>query len=382
MTFTALPRMGSGRHGEASRQRFRTEVQEVVAWMRQYVARLGFAPVARSWLYALESEGKITKGDFTWAGKWLADRRKEGLVPFELVGEDTTRALTGYDAFDQEETPREYINRKLRESLEQSSHYWPSSYWKHQTYFPIIWSEKLDVLKLFKPELPSAVRRFAGKGQADINSRVSVIRECIWAEEHDLEPVILYVGDHDPSGIKISDGIAGNLRQLADVMDWDYGLQAMEDDERIVRFGLNADFINDAGLLWIDGLETGRDDAKGTNDLANPRHPDHGKEYVQSYLQEFGARKCESNALIANPTAARELIQEELWSWLSYTGHEKWQAENRQASQEAAQHADGIKRMLAMFDAAGVLYNPRQLPAVVDAGLRALPQGPPDENDP
>lgn len=380
MTFTELPRLGSGRHGEARREQFHAQVREVVAWMQNYVSQLGFPPVARSWLYALESEGKITKGDFTWAGKWLADRRKEGLIPFELVGEDSTRALTGHDVFDEEETPREYINRQLRKSLEQAAMYWPSSYWKHQTHFPIIWSEKLDVLKLFKPELPSAIRRFAGKGQADINSRVSVIRECIWAEENDLEPVILYVGDHDPSGIKISDGIADNLRQLASVMDWEYGLEAMEDEDRIVRFGLNADFINNAGLLWIDGLETGRDDAKGTNDLANPRHPDHGKEYVQSYLQEFGARKCESNALIANPTAARALIRQELWSWLSRAGHQQWDEENRQASKEAAAHADGIKRMLAMFDAAGVLYNPRQLPAVVDAGLKALPKAA-DQND-
>lgn len=378
--FTALPRLGSGRHGEARRRQFRAEVQEVVAWMRQYTARLGFAPVARSWLYALESEGKITKGDFTWASKWLADRRKEGLIPFGLVGADTTRALTGKDTYDEEETPRKYINRQLRESLEQAAMYWPSSYWKHQSHYPIIWSEKRDVLKLFKPELPDAVRRFAGKGQTDINSRVAVIEECQWAEENDLLPVILYIGDHDPSGIKISDGIAGNLRDIAEVMEWEYELEEMVDDERIVRFGLNADFINNAGLLWIDGLETGRDEKKGTNDLANPKHPDHHKDYVQDYLRDYGARKVESNALIANPTAARALIRNELWQWLSHAGHKQWQEENKQASKEAALHADGIKRMLAMFDAAGVLYNPKQLPAVVDTGLRALPQGPPDEN--
>lgn len=380
MTITELPRPGSGRWSEARRAQFHAQVREVVAWMHGYVAQLGFAPVARSWLYALESEGIITKGDFTWAGKWLADRRKEGLIPFELVGEDTTRQLTGHDTYDEEATPREYINRQLRSSLEQAAMYWPSSYWKHQEHFPIIWSEKLDVLKLFKPELPDAIRRFAGKGQADINSRVAVIEECIWAENHELKPVILYVGDHDPSGIKISDGIAGNLRQLAEVMDWEYELEEMENDGRIVRFGLNADFIDNAGLLWIDGLETGRDEAKGTNDLANPSHPDHSKDYVQSYLREFGKRKCESNALIANPTAARALIRQELWHWLSHAGHQQWEAENREASKEAAQHADGIKRMLAMFDSAGVLYNPRQLPAVVEAGLKALPEAP-KEND-
>jgi hypothetical protein len=375
MTITSLPRPGSGRWSENRRAQFRADVHEVAAWMQSYIQRLGFAPVARSWLYAFESDGIITKGDFNWAGKWLADRRKEGLIPFSLVGADTTRQLTGKDIYDQEATPREYINSQLRASLEQAAMYWPSSYWKHQHYYPIVWSEKLDVLKLFKPELPDAIRRFAGKGQTDINSRVAVIEECQWAKQHGLEPVILYVGDHDPSGIKISDGIADNLRQIAEVMDWEWELEEMVDNERIVRFGLNADFINLNNLLWIDGLETSRDEAKGTNDLANPKHPDHEKDYVQSYLLEFGARKCESNALIAKPEAARYLISNVLWEWLDHNGHEQWEEENRRASKEASAHADGIKRMLAMFDTAGVLYNPRQLPAVVDAGLKALPKG-------
>jgi len=74
---TELPRIGRGRVSEARRQEFHSEVAKVVAWMRAYVDRLGFAPVARSWLYAMESDRIITKGEFQMAGKWLADQRKE-----------------------------------------------------------------------------------------------------------------------------------------------------------------------------------------------------------------------------------------------------------------------------------------------------------------
>ena len=81
---TELPRIGRGRVSEARRQEFRDEVAKVAAWMRTYVDRLGFAPVARSWLYALESAGIITKGEFQMAGKWLADQRKDGLIPLAL----------------------------------------------------------------------------------------------------------------------------------------------------------------------------------------------------------------------------------------------------------------------------------------------------------
>lgn len=336
--------------------------------MRSYVARLGFAPVARSWLYAFESEGVIAKGEFTWAGKWLADRRKEGLIPFHLVGADTTRALTGCDIYDAEETPREYINRQLRESLEEAKRYWPSSYWKHQTYFPIIWTEKRDLIKLFEPELPDAVRRFASKGQADVNSRVALIKECQWAEEKGLEPVILYCGDLDPMGMQISNGIVENLSPLAEVLDWGSGLAAMLEGGRIVRFGLNADFVDRNGLLWIDGLET----SSGEN-LADPRHNHHKFPYVQSYLQNYGERKVEANALIARPQAARYLISEELWEWLDRDGHNQWESENEAASAEAAGHVDAITRMLAMFDSVGALYNPRRLEQAVTNGVASLP---------
>ena len=85
--------------------------------------------------------------------------------------------------------------------------YRPTSFWKHQEYFPVIWTEKLELLKLFRPEIPEAVRRFAGKGQADVNSRADLLNECHSAYLEDLRPVILYCGDHDPMGVKMSDAI-------------------------------------------------------------------------------------------------------------------------------------------------------------------------------
>lgn len=66
------------------------------------------------------------------------------------------------------------------------------------------------------------------------------------------------------------------------------------DDEIInERFGLNYDFIEQAGLTWIDNLETG----SGKN-LASPSHEDHFKSYVQDYIHRFGTRKVEANALV------------------------------------------------------------------------------------
>ena len=369
---TELPRLGSGRISEARKAEHACRVGAVVDWMRRYVQGLGFAPVARSWLYAFESEGVITKGDFEMAGRWLADNRKNGLIPFDLVGADVSRAMEGDDVHDQEATPREYVNRLLREALEKGEQYWPASYWKHQTYFPIIWSEKSDLIKLFEPELPQAIKRFAGKGWADINSRVEVIRWCQWAERHGLRPVILYCGDHDPAGLQISDSIFENLQEIADVMGWWRSLVSMKRNGRIVRFGLTADFVDHAGLLWIDGLETSSGD-----DLANPSHKHHDRPYVQEYLSWFGARKCEANALITNPGAAHALMRSTLWKWLSKPGAEQWMEENSRASQEAADAVDHARRLLALLDSVGALYSPRALAAghAVARALQALPTG-------
>jgi len=379
-TITTLPRLGRGNWGAARRQQFELEMEPVIQWMGDYILKIGFAPVARSWLYAFESVGLIGKGDFDAYGNWMTKCRKwiksdgtGALIPWHFVGADESRRMTGWDQFDDECTAREYMNRRLRDCLASVGQYSPASYWKHQRFYPILWTEKRDLIKLFEKELPGAVKRFAGKGQTNIGSRVDVIEECMAAEQLGLLPVILYCGDHDPSGIKISDGIQENLRFAAQGLGWEDELDWMAADGRIVRFGLNAEFIDNAGLLWIDGLETGRDESKGCNDLADPRHPQHGAEYVQSYLAEFGPKKCEANALIANPTAARALIRDELWQWLSHEGHKQWLEENRSARSECKLYADGVKRMLAMFDSVGALYNPRRLEQAMNNGLPSLP---------
>ena len=88
-----------------------------------------------------------------------------------------------------------------------------------------------------------------------------------------------------------------------------------------------------------------------------------------------------ANALIANPTAARSLIRDELWQWLSHSGHKQWESENKAASSEATGHVDAITRMLAMFDSVGALYNPRRLEQAVTNGLKSLPPAE-DQNSP
>ena len=92
----------------------------------------------------------------------------------------------------------------------------------------------------------------------------------------------------------------------------------------IDRFGLNHDFIEEQGLTWIDNLRTAK--KKPPNDLADPKHPDHQKDYVQDYLRQFGPRKCEANALVTRQAAARQLCLDAITRYLPKDAPKAYQA--------------------------------------------------------
>ena len=119
--------------------------------------------------------------------------------------------------------------------------------------------------------------------------------------------VILYCGDHDPAGLNISTCLRKNLAELLSHAEW----LALMDHLTIDRFGLNADFIAEHNLTWIDNLETG-----SGRSLADARHKDHNAEYVQSYLRQFGERKVEANALVVRPDAGRRLCRDAILRYL------------------------------------------------------------------
>jgi len=322
--------------------------------MRDYIRTLGFAPSSRGWCYALESAGLITKGQFDKAIREMARLRKTGHLGFDLVADDSSRALDGDDVYHRSSTPREHMEQWIRRALNQGRLYRPVSYWTHQRYYPIVMVEKIDLVNLFRPVLPPAVKIFNARGWADVNSRVRLVQEFQWAEDNGLEPVVLYCGDHDPAGLQISDTLKSTLEDISETLGW-YGL----DELRVIRFGLNQAQIEEGGLSWIDNLET-----SGGKDLASPKHPDHNKPYVRYYLHAYGARKVEANALIANPAMGKQIMRDAIWRWLDQDAVELWEDQNRAASAEATVMADKITAWLGLLDASGLLYNPpKRLPA-------------------
>jgi hypothetical protein len=136
------------------------------------------------------------------------------------------------------------------------------------------------------------------KGWSDLNSRAGMMQRFAAHEKAGRRCVQLLCGDHDPGGLHITDKMRKNMEDLAGAVGW------TPENLVIIRFGLNADFIDQHGLTWIDNLETSSGER-----LDDPNHNDHDKDYVQHYIAKFGVRKCEANALVVVPEIGRELCR-------------------------------------------------------------------------
>ena len=108
----------------------------------------------------------------------------------------------------------------------------------------------------------------------------------------------------------------------------------------IDRFGLDPDFIRQHRLTWVDNLETSSGER-----LDDEKHPDHSKDYVQSYIKKFGVRKVEANALVVCPEAARELCRQAILKYVSVSAIKKYRrrlaAEQRKVQRAVEQLLNG-----------------------------------------
>jgi hypothetical protein len=325
-----LPRRARGRPSPAAQARYEHEIAAFVAYILERNSRLDFQVSARGWGYIAEGDGLIGKGEIDDAEDLVNDLRKAGRLPLGICAEDQRRAVEGIQQIDGDIAGEIAAwERGLRRA---AKNYTPVGFWERQTHYVEMVVEKVDLKSLFKPvcdEFYVPIQNAVG--WSDLWLRAGLI---IRFYEHWLAgrtPVRLYGGDHDPAGLNISAKLRSNLRDLAgaaalriledkgyaapsdrDIEMVKNDLESMIDNDLVIdRFGLNADFIDRLGLTWIDNLET-----SSGGDLADPRHPDHDKPYVQGYIARFGVRKCEANAMVVQPEAGRQLCREAILRYI------------------------------------------------------------------
>ena len=193
-----------------------------------------------------------------------------------------------------------------------SDKYYTPDWWIGEDYYIQVLVEKIDLKTLFGDVCKDYHIPIANaKGWSSILQRAEYARRFKEAEERGLRCVLIYCGDHDPDGLRISDTIRTNLEQVNDVK-WSDGELGYDPSNLIIdRIGLNYDFIQQNGYTWIDNLITG----SGKN-LASPHHPNYKLPYLQNYLREFGERKCEANAIVTTPEKAKDLISGNIIKYL------------------------------------------------------------------
>ena len=293
-----LPTRGRGRQSVQASERYQRDLHAFCEAITEIRGRLDFEVSARGWCYILEETG-LGKGDFNRAQTLIAECRKSGLLPLDIVAEDSAR---GFDNLERIDTADVDLHAAcMLESIEdEPDYYTPVSFWTDQPFYLEMLVEKVDLKSLFGPICASYSIPIANaRGWSDLNSRAAMMRRFAKWQECGNTPVLLYCGDHDPAGLSISTFMRSNIEELGDAVGWESANLIID------RFGLNADFIELNNLTWIDCLETG-----SGKSLDHPSHPDHGKPYVREYLQRFGPRKVEANALVVRPDEARNLCRE------------------------------------------------------------------------
>lgn len=275
--------------------------------------QIGFKVSARGWCYQLETARLINKDQFDRVESVINKCRKKGILPIDFVAEEEGRRFSGVE-IEQDETPLEYLKSYIEAPL--SCHMWYTpDWWDGEEYYIQMLVEKIDLKTLFKPvcekyHIPIAT----SKGWSSMLQRAAYAKRFKEAEDRGLKCVLLYCGDHDPDGLRISDFIKSNLIDITDIV-WDNGDEGYSPDNLIIqRFGLDYDFIERHELTWIDNLITG-----SKKDLGSPSHKNFKMPYVQEYIRNFGKRKCEANAIVPMPIEARELVEDTI---ISFVGNE------------------------------------------------------------
>jgi hypothetical protein len=312
-----LPKRGRGRPGANAMTQYKRELATFCRRLTEINSGLDFKVSARGWAYILEEHG-LTKGDFDAAERLITDCRKRGLLPVDFCAEDEGRGVDHLEKID-DESVEEFAEGWVNYLAEAHEQYTPLSFWDDLDVYVQMTVEKIDLKNLFAPICAQfRVATTNISGWSDFNRRVQIMQRFACWERQGKKCVLLHCGDHDPGGLQISAFLRSNLEDLADAVGWH------PRNLHIERFGLNYKFIQAQHLTWIDNLETSSGER-----LDDRSHNDHHKDYVQSYLREFGARKVEANALVTRPAAGRALCRSAILKYVPADAPDRYEEQLR-----------------------------------------------------
>jgi hypothetical protein len=190
-----------------------TEFSSILEEMQNMIE---FKVSSRGWCYLMEQAGYINKSQFGKVEDAINRCRREGLLPVDFVAEEDARAFTGIEKPSDGDT-MDTLRWMLKDVLDGSRYFTPN-WWEGEEYYIQVVVEKIDLKTLFEPICKKYKMPIANaKGWSSILQRAEYCRRFKEAELQGLKCVLLYCGDHDPDGLRISETIRENLKQISQV---------------------------------------------------------------------------------------------------------------------------------------------------------------------
>lgn len=309
--------------------------KELANELLQLSQKIGFKVSARGWCYLMEQEGLIDKSQFDRVSDAINQCRKEGSLPIDFVASEDARMFKGVEYPSDGDTLDTL--KWMLQNVTDGAKYFTPDWWAYEKYYIQVVVEKIDLVTLFAPVCAEYHIPIANaKGWSSILQRGEYAKRFKQAEDMGLQCVLLYCGDHDADGLRISETLMKNLEDVQDVV-WHDGTGGYNPRNLIIdRFGLNYDYILRNRLTWIDNLITG-----SGSDLASPKHPNFKLDYVQDYIGKVGVRKCEANAIVTTPVEARRLMRSTIEGYLGADVLQRFKTKRRAIDME---YADNLEK--------------------------------------
>jgi hypothetical protein len=149
------------------------------------VRQLYYQFVARDWI-------KNTPQNYERVASVVDDARKAGLIDWAAI-EDRTRFLRGYDTFT---NPQNFLNSYVEGYKE--------DLWRDQDYHVEVWIEKDALLGVIEGVCEEhRVDYFACRGYPSSSELYKAGKRLRRYRDAGKWPIVLYLGDHDPSGLQM-----------------------------------------------------------------------------------------------------------------------------------------------------------------------------------
>jgi hypothetical protein len=170
----------------------------------------GYKLTLRQVYYQLVSRDVVpnTENSYKAIGELLNDARLAGLLDWSAI-EDRTRNLKGYAHWS---SPAERIR--------QASYGYLRDHWEGQPNRPEVWVEKEALAGIIQRAAGSCdVDWFCCRGYVSQSEMWNAAQRFIKYTEEGQQPIIIYLGDHDPSGLDMTRDIRDRLTMFeADVV--------------------------------------------------------------------------------------------------------------------------------------------------------------------